>query len=1113
MNIAEAAEVLKGISRPSGYEALIGIDQAILDAIPVAVYICSAEGLIVRFNKHASELWGRSPQIGVTHELFCGSFRLFHRDGRPLPHSETPMATALRTGEQQRDLEAIVERPDGSRILALVNIDPLLAPGGQIEGAINCFQDVTRRKQAEQDLKASQAALHESEARYRAVVDTLPAAIYTTDPEGRITYYNDAAAELWGQRPKLGENEWCGSWKLYWPDGRPMRHDECPMAIALKEKRAVNGMEAVAERPDGSRVSFQPYPTPLFDASGALTGAVNMLVDLSERKLAEQARRRLASIVESSDDAIVSKNLDGTIVSWNRGAETLFGYSAEEVTGKSITIIIPSDHQHEETEILARIRRGDRIDHYETIRQRKDGTFIDISLTVSPVRDADGRVVGASKIARNITERKRAEAALARRIEEQSALYRFTDRLHRAESLNDIYDAALDTIAAALRCSRASILLLDTSGVMRFVTWRGLSDSYRRAVEGHSPWNPGEKQPEPIHVDALEDSDLPESLKAVIRAERIGSAAFIPLVSNGQLIGKFMAYHETPHDFTEAELDLGLTIARQLAFSIEKVQTEAARLAAKNELRASETRLATEALALARLTEASSRLWRVRDISEGLEEILTATIELVGADMGNIRLFEDQRQILRIAAHSGFEREFIDSFREVSAGDDTISGRILRRGERVIIEDVEVDSEFAALRPIAQRAGFRAVQSTPLIGRNGTPLGMLSTHFRSSHRPSEQDLRRLDLYVRQATDFIERCRIDDALLESEARERARAAELQTIMEAVPAAIWIAHDAESRIVSGNPASYEFLGLPKGENHSLSAADGGRFAHVQFFADGRKLSPDEFPVQRAAGGEHVSNFEFETRLNGGPSRHLVGNASPLLDSEGRPRGAVAAFLDITSRKEAEAQRDLLVAELSHRVKNTLATVISIARQSFSRNPDIDEARRVFDARIRALARTHSRLAEANWSSVSLNAMVLDEFAPFSREDGANVCTSGPSVALSPKCALTLGMVVHELATNAAKYGALSARTGRVHLGWQIDGANRQLQIYWSETGGPKVAPPTRSGFGRLLIERAPSSDLGGDVKMDFAEGGLKCSMSIPLEHILGHDVPTLSSHGSN
>jgi PAS domain S-box-containing protein len=136
-------------------------------------------------------------------------------------------------------------------------------------------------------------ALRERDRRFRELLDSLPAAVYTTDAAGRITYFNEAAVELWGHRPMLGSSEWCGSWKLFMPDGTPLRHDECPMAVALKEDRIVRGIEAACERPDGTRVPFIPYPTPLHDESGQLVGAVNMLVDITERKRTEEQQTLL----------------------------------------------------------------------------------------------------------------------------------------------------------------------------------------------------------------------------------------------------------------------------------------------------------------------------------------------------------------------------------------------------------------------------------------------------------------------------------------------------------------------------------------------------------------------------------------------------------------------------------------------------------------------------------------------------------------------------------------------------------------------------------------------------------------------------------------------------
>ncbi|MCX5577849.1 PAS domain S-box protein [Kaistia terrae] len=253
------------------------------------------------------------------------------------------------------------------------------------------------------------ARMAQSLGQIRDFVDALPAAIYTVDAQGWITSYNEAAAALWGRRPVLNAEQWCGAWRLYRPDGSPLPHDQCPTAIALKEGRPIRAAEAIAERPDGTRVPFSSYPTPLRDGQGNIIGAVNMLVDITERKRSDLSAAVLSAIVESSHDAIISKDLNGVVVSWNAGAQSLFGYSPEEMVGKPIALLIPPDRQDEEPAILRRIRNGERVDHFETVRRRKDGSLVEISLTISPVRDRDGKIVGASKIARDISERRNAE--------------------------------------------------------------------------------------------------------------------------------------------------------------------------------------------------------------------------------------------------------------------------------------------------------------------------------------------------------------------------------------------------------------------------------------------------------------------------------------------------------------------------------------------------------------------------------------------------------------------------------------------------------------------------------------------------------------------------------
>ena len=260
--------------------------------------------------------------------------------------------------------------------------------------------------------QSSIGALRESEWSHRQLVSALPTAAYMCDAEGRITLYNDAAVALWGRTPEVGKDLLSGAFRVLRSDGTPLSTEQLPMYKALKEGRSVRGEEVIIERPDGTRRNVLPHPEPIRDTTGAIIGIVNMLVDITEQKRISAAIRQLAAIVESSDDAIIGKDLNGVITAWNRGAERLYGYTAEEVIGQPVTILIPSDRQAEEPQILARVLRDERVEQYETVRRRRDGRLIDVSLMVSPIKDQDGRIIGASKIARDITDRRRAELAL-----------------------------------------------------------------------------------------------------------------------------------------------------------------------------------------------------------------------------------------------------------------------------------------------------------------------------------------------------------------------------------------------------------------------------------------------------------------------------------------------------------------------------------------------------------------------------------------------------------------------------------------------------------------------------------------------------------------------------
>jgi PAS domain S-box-containing protein len=312
-------------------------------------------------------------------------------------------------------------------VLLSAPIDSTTKNGAQLYQT--AIVDLSERKRAEEALRLSQE-------RYRTLFDFVPIAVYTCDANGTIREYNKRAAELWGWEPgRNGQSpKFCGSYKIFHPDGRPMPHEKCPMARALRgQKLTPKDLEIVVERPNGTRRYVIPSPHVLLDDRGKIRGAINCLYDITERKQDEAAALRLAAIVQSSHDAIVAKDLNGIITDWNKSAERIFGYKPKEIIGKSILTLIPADRHDEETEILRRIRRGKSIEHYETVRRRKDGTLVDVSLTISPVKEPSGKIVGISKIARDITRQKNTE----RRLAEQA---RLLDLSSEAILVRDQYD-------------------------------------------------------------------------------------------------------------------------------------------------------------------------------------------------------------------------------------------------------------------------------------------------------------------------------------------------------------------------------------------------------------------------------------------------------------------------------------------------------------------------------------------------------------------------------------------------------------------------------------------------------------------------------------------------
>jgi PAS domain S-box-containing protein len=374
----------------------------VIDALPVAAYVCDApDGRIRLWNRRAADVWGREPDADGGN-AFCGSLRLFGADGTPMPHAESPAARALVTGEAQSE-EVVIGRPDLVRIAVHVDAAPLRDPAGRVDGAVVVLREITDQERARE-------ALWRSETRYRDIVEDQPDLVCRFLASGVLTFANEAYCRYFGFEHDAVVGH------TYLPVIHPDDVATTQAQVArLSPGNPVVFIENRVVRADGAVRWTEWTNRAIFDDAGQIVEFQSAGRDVTERKQVEQDAARLAAIVANADSAIFGMTLEGRITSWNRAAERMFGYSAEEAIGRPIHTIIPPERQHEGTSLLERIRRGETVRHFETERIARDGRRLPVSLTVSPIRDVNGRLIGISKICRDISERLRTAREIASR--------------------------------------------------------------------------------------------------------------------------------------------------------------------------------------------------------------------------------------------------------------------------------------------------------------------------------------------------------------------------------------------------------------------------------------------------------------------------------------------------------------------------------------------------------------------------------------------------------------------------------------------------------------------------------------------------------------------------
>jgi PAS domain S-box-containing protein len=403
--------------------------QSIISNSTAVVYVKDLAGRYLLVNRCFEELFhiSQTGLIGKTdHDLFAKQ-----------------RADALRTVDQQVvasgqvvEAEEVAPLDDGPHTYISIKF-PLRDATGKTFAVGGVSTDITGRKKSEQ-------ALRESEERTRLIVETALDAVVTMDSEGVITGWSPQAEKTfgWTRQEALGRL----LAETIVPEGHREAHRRgLQHYLKTGEGPVLNKrIELRALHREGHEFPVELSITPIRTGVNATFSA--FLRDITERKQAEKTRDRLAAIIESSDDAIISKTTEGIITSWNPGAEKVFGYSAEEAVGKPMQMLIPPERANEEPEILARIARGEGIDHFETVRVRKDGARIDVSVTLSPLRDNKGKIIGASKIARDITDRKLAEAKLQAQLGRLNLLHKITRAIGERQDLHSILQVVIRSL-------------------------------------------------------------------------------------------------------------------------------------------------------------------------------------------------------------------------------------------------------------------------------------------------------------------------------------------------------------------------------------------------------------------------------------------------------------------------------------------------------------------------------------------------------------------------------------------------------------------------------------------------------------------------------------------
>ncbi|MBV9957054.1 MAG: PAS domain S-box protein, partial [Acidobacteria bacterium] len=680
--------------------------NAIIESADDAIISKTLDGIITSWNKGAERIFGYTAD-----EIIGRSVTLLIPADHP--DEEPNILARLRAGYRIEHYETVRVRKDGTFVNISLTVSPIRNPQGEIIGASKIARDITESRRAELRLREQSEVI-------RQAYD----AIFLRDSANAITLWNQGAERIYGytQEEALGRS----------PHELLRTESPVPLEEIYRRLRSEGYWDGELRhtRKDGVQIIVETRWATVRDELGHMTSILEITRDVTERKLTEERLLQAAAIVENSDDAIISKDLDGVIRSWNPGAVRLYGYTAEEVIGRPVTMLIPDDRPDEEPHILEQIRRGDRVDHYETVRVRRDGSLIDVSLTVSPVKTPEGRIIGASKIARDITERKRSEEQLR----EQSEVIETVNRLGQTlagelelqKLVQSVTDAATELTGARfgsffynrLDERGESYMLYTLSGVPRsafahFPMPRN-TDIFAPTFAGEGTVRIADVKQDPRYGNNSPYYGMPEGHLPVT------SYLAVPVISrSGEVLGGLFFGHPEEGVFTERHERIVEGLAAQASVAMDNARLYEAAERARAEAEAS----AAENARLYRDAQESSRLKDefLATISHELRTPLTAI--LGWAHMLRTGKFEGDsaiRAFETIERNARAQAQLIEDLLDVS--------RIITGKLRIDIQQLNpnsfIEAAVEAVRPAAEAKGVRVqkIMDTGVVSVSGDPV-------------------------------------------------------------------------------------------------------------------------------------------------------------------------------------------------------------------------------------------------------------------------------------------------------------------------------------------------------------------------------------------------------